>query len=60
MTIVLLPRNSTYQTLCTERTNAMLQLVDVPEGFVTANVVPWDPITKRLLPIGRIEHERNG
>lgn len=38
----------------------MLQLVDVPEGFVSANVVPWDPVTKHLLPIGRIEHERNG
>jgi len=43
-----------------ERSNAMLQLVDVPEGFVSANVIPWDPVHKILLPIGRIEHERNG
>lgn len=38
----------------------MLQLVDVPEGFHSANVVPWDPVHRILLPIGRIEHERNG
>lgn len=35
-------------------------LIDVPEGFLTANVVPYDPVLKILLPIGRVEHERNG
>ncbi len=43
-----------------ERSTAILQLTNVPEGFFSANVVPYDPDLQILLPIGRIEHERNG
>lgn len=37
----------------------MIQLVDVPEGYWSANVIPYDPETNRLMPVGHIEHERN-
>ena len=44
----------------TERTNGALQLHNVPEGFYSANVVPYDPHLEILLPAGRIRHTRNG
>ena len=38
----------------------MIQFVDAPHGFVSANVVPYDPVLKVLLPVAHIEHTRNG
>jgi len=43
-----------------EKSNGGLLFVDVPKGFWTTNVVPYDPIKKILLPIGHVSHERNG
>ena len=43
-----------------ERSNGMLMLVDVPKGFHTSYLVPYDPIAKVILPEARIFHERNG
>jgi len=43
-----------------ERSTGSLQRIDVPQGFYSTNVIPWDPKNEILLPIGRIQHERNG
>lgn len=37
----------------------MLQLQDVPEGFWSANVLPYDPGLNAVLPIVEIPHMRN-
>lgn len=42
-----------------ERSTGMIQLLDVPNGFWSRGVVPYDPQLKRLLPLGRVGHERN-
>mmetsp|Transcript_6346 Transcript_6346/g.18245 ORF Transcript_6346/g.18245 Transcript_6346/m.18245 type:complete len:432 (-) Transcript_6346:294-1589(-) len=52
--------NIVYTWNYPERSNAILQLANVPEGFYSASVVPYDPELRILLPIGRVEHERNG
>mmetsp|Transcript_1944 Transcript_1944/g.5772 ORF Transcript_1944/g.5772 Transcript_1944/m.5772 type:complete len:368 (+) Transcript_1944:50-1153(+) len=54
------PENIVYPWGYPERSTATSQLIDVPEGFYSNNVVPWDPNNVILLPIGRILHERNG
>lgn len=43
-----------------ERSTAMIQFVDRPNGFWSRGVVPYDPELRQLPPIGRIGHERNG
>lgn len=43
-----------------EKSNSGLLFADVPEGFQTTNVVPYDPVKQVLLPFGQISHERNG
>ena len=43
-----------------ERSNGMFMLIDVPKGFQTSNLVPYDPIERVLLSEARIFHERNG
>lgn len=37
----------------------MIQLIDVPDGFWSSSVVPYDAQTATLLPVANIEHERN-
>ncbi len=43
-----------------ERSNGGLLLIDVPPGFQTSNVVPYNPEERLLLRIGQIRHLRNG
>jgi hypothetical protein len=42
-----------------ERSNSGLLWTDVPQGFLTTNLVPYDPTRRILLPIGHVSHERN-
>ncbi len=43
-----------------EKSNSGLLFVDVPAGFQTTNLVPYDPIKRTLFPEGQVSHERNG
>ena len=43
-----------------ERVTVMIQFVDAPHGFVSANVVPHDPILEVHLLVASIEHTRYG
>lgn len=38
----------------------MIQLLDVPDGFWSRGLVPYDPQLRELLPVGQVGHERNG
>ncbi len=38
----------------------MIQLQDVPTGFWSASVLPYDPHLNVILPIAEIVHARNG
>lgn len=42
------------------RSAAMMQLLDVPEGFFSAAVVPYDPVLNVIPPIVEVQHLRNG
>jgi hypothetical protein len=42
-----------------ERANALNQLVEVPVGHDTANVIPYDPATKQLATNAAVAHLRN-
>ena len=43
-----------------ERSTWMAQLVDVPEGFQTNLVIPYDPAARKLFETSRVRHLRNG
>jgi hypothetical protein len=42
-----------------ERANALNQLVEVPAGHDTANVIPYNPLTKQLASNADVAHLRN-
>ena len=41
-----------------ERANGVIQLVNLPEGWNSACLIPWVPESRVLAPIAMIEHER--
>lgn len=41
-----------------ERANAIIQLVNPPQGWQSACMVPWFPEAGVLAPVAHIEHER--
>ena len=43
-----------------ERSNGMFMFIDVPEGFQTNYLVPYDPVKCVLHSEARVYHERNG
>lgn len=42
-----------------ERSTSMIQFVDVPPGFWSRSVVPYDPQLRVLLPAAQVGHSRN-
>ena len=42
-----------------EKANGAFQLVDVPEGFWSRSVLPYDATLQSLLPSSHIGHERS-
>lgn len=42
-----------------ERANLMMQFADVPSGFASRSVVPYDPETNSLLTVAGVAHLRN-
>ena len=38
----------------------MFMFIDVPKGFQTSYLVPYDPVKKLLRSEARVYHERNG
>ncbi len=42
------------------RSTGMIQMQDVPNGFWSAAVVPYDPTLKVVLPVAEVQHSRNG
>lgn len=42
-----------------ERSTGMIQFVDVPPGFWSRSVVPYDPAMRALLPVAQVGHSRN-
>ena len=41
-----------------ERANAIIQLVNVTEGWDSACLIPWVPEMRVLAPVAMLEHER--
>ncbi len=42
-----------------ERSTGMIQFLDVPKGFWSRSVVPYDPKKRVLLPAAQVGHSRN-
>ena len=42
-----------------ERANFLIQVIDIPFGFRSRSVVPFDPITRKLSLIAAVPHLRN-